>query len=208
MTTTIVDYGCGNLFSLVQAFRHIGEDSCQTSDPKEIETAERLVLPGVGAFKDGMDGLRHRKLVNAVRSAADGGKPLLGVCLGMQLLADEGEEFGTQEGLGIISGRVTRIPESRGGSDLVRIPNVGWRKLQVRQSAHFLPQDIGMVYFAHSYFLSVDHPRDVAATTRINGFDMTVSVRCNNVFGCQFHPEKSGEPGLAILRRFLEETTL
>lgn len=205
----VVDYGSGNLFSIGQALRHLGAAYEITADADHIAAAERVILPGVGAFGHAMDGLRSRGLVDPVRAVAQGGTPLLGICVGMQLLADRSEEFGRHDGLGLIPGTVRRLPEGGDAKDAVRIPNVGWRSLSVAPGDSLLAGTPpgSMVYFLHSFAPEPDEPRHVAATIDVNGANVAAIIRKDNVVGYQFHPEKSGEVGLGLLDRFLRLAT-
>ncbi len=189
----IVDYGRGNLFSLGQALLHLGAEHEITADPARIAAARTVMLPGVGAFGDAMSALRSLGLVEPLRAVAAAGTPLLGICLGMQLLATRSDEFGDHAGLDIIPGAVRRLPDGS-GEDRVRIPNVGWRTL--RPSGE-------MMYFVHSYAPFPDDPAHVVETIDVNGVAVPVMIRKGNVVGCQFHPEKSGPVGLALLARLL-----
>lgn len=204
MTCMIVDYGRGNLFSLTQALRHLGVEHEVTTDPARLARAERLVLPGVGAFGDAAAALRKRGLAEPLLSAVGRGGALLGICVGAQLLFTRGEEFGVHAGLDLLGGTVRRLPEGNGGPDSVRIPNVGWRTLLPRPLGFLadIPAD-SKVYFVHSYAPIADDPSDVVATIHINGAEVTAAVRRGRVLGYQFHPEKSGEVGLDILSRFM-----
>jgi glutamine amidotransferase len=197
---TIVDYGRGNIFSIAQALAHLGAPSRVTSDPAEIATADRIVLPGVGAFGDAMAKLDEHAIPPALAAAAGGGAAVLGICLGMQLLATTSSEFGAHAGLGLIPGHVRRLPDD----GPVRVPNVGWRELRPGPGAGRLSSGIGrMMYFVHSYGFFADDPSDVAATIAMNGAEVPAVVRRGRIVGCQFHPEKSGADGLALLRWFL-----
>lgn len=203
----VVDYGRGNLFSLGQALRQLGADHVISDDPDALARAERIIFPGVGAFGDAMAGLRERGLVDPLRAAVQSGTPILGICVGCQLLLTRGEEFGQHDGLDLIPGTVARLPEPKADDpDRARIPNVGWRPLDVRESAPLVgtlrPDD--WMYFVHSYAPMVDRESDVAATIRINGADIPVAIARDNIVGVQFHPEKSGPAGLRLLARFLE----
>ena len=203
----VIDYGRGNLFSIGQALRHLGAEFEVSSDPDRLLAADRVVFPGVGAFGDAMEGLRQRGLVDAIRQVADRGTPLLGICVGCQLLLTAGEEFGRHEGLGLIPGTVRRLPGPRAGDPAaIRIPNVGWRSLDVAPGDPVLgalgPDD--MVYFVHSFAPMVDNDENVAARLDVNGAAVPVAVRADNVVGVQFHPEKSGAVGMALIRRFLD----
>jgi glutamine amidotransferase len=202
----VLDYGRGNLFSLGEALRHVGADFEVSGDPARVAAAERIVFPGVGAFGDAMEGLRQRGLVGPLKEAAARGVPILGICVGCQLLLSRGEEFGAHEGLDLIPGTVARLPAPQPGDpEAIRIPNVGWRRLAVRPGAPVLGDlpDGVMMYFVHSYAPMADDPAHVAATIAVNGREIPVAVHRQNIVGVQFHPEKSGPAGLHLLRRFL-----
>lgn len=199
----IVDYGVGNLFSLTYSLKSLGVDAVATDDPMVIRAADKIILPGVGAFGDAVRKLRDSGLSEAVCSEAKAGKPLLGICLGMQLLFDKGYEFGEYEGLGLIPGSVCAM------SDVVpkeyKIPQIGWNYLKlVKDDCPILKyvNDGDYVYFVHS-FHATDCKESVIAYTEY-GADITAAVCRDNVYGCQFHPEKSGEVGLKILKAFCE----
>lgn len=201
--TVIVDYGVGNLFSLKSSFRFVGADVTVTGEEKEIRRADKIVLPGVGAFGDAAEKLRERGLDAVVTDEARAGKPLLGICLGMQLLFDKSLEFGEHEGLGLIPGTVRPLSEVLPGT--YKIPQIGWNALRLtRPDCPILKytREGECVYFVHSYH-AVDCARSLAATAEY-GVDVTAAVWRDNVFGCQFHPEKSGGTGLGILRAFCE----
>jgi len=203
----IADYGRGNLFSIGQALAHLGADYEISGAPDRIESAERIIFPGVGAFGEAMNGLRERGLVEPLKAAAARGTPILGICVGCQLLLSCSEEFGDHEGLDLVPGTVSRLPVPQAGDDAaIRIPNVGWRQMQVNSRSPVLG-GIGeeeMMYFVHSYAPMARDADAVAATVRINGSDIPVAVEVGNLVGVQFHPEKSGPAGLKVLRRFLE----
>ncbi|GAB2691304.1 imidazole glycerol phosphate synthase subunit HisH [Paenibacillus thermoaerophilus] len=195
----IIDYGMGNLHSVSQAVKKLGFEAVVTGDAKEIAAADGAILPGVGAFGDAMANLRQSGLDDAVRAFAAGGKPLLGICLGMQLLFDESEEHGWHRGLGLLPGRVVRF---RGD---YKVPHMGWNELELRQPEHPLFRGVsgGHVYFVHSYHALPEVPSDLLATTDYHQ-PVTAIVGRGNVSGMQFHPEKSGETGMKLLRNFLE----
>ncbi len=203
----IVDYERGNLYSLGQAIRHVSELPFEiTSDPDRIRRADRVVLPGVGAFGDGMTGLRARALDASVIERARAGIPMLGICLGMQMFARQGLEFGAHDGLGLLAGVVRRLPEGDPmSSDAIRVPNVGWRSLAVARPTPLMSglEDSPMVYFVHSYYFDAETPDDVVATTPVNGCAVPAIVQRGALVGMQFHPEKSGSIGLALIRNFL-----
>ncbi len=198
----IIDYGVGNLFSLASSLSYIGVDSVITSDPDELRRANRLILPGVGAFGDAAKKLHYTGLDHVVLEEAEHGKPLMGICLGMQLLFEKSYEYGEHDGLGLLSGEVIgmhgRLPEE------LMIPHIGWNALQFRTESPLFKyiENGDHVYFVHSFFVPGDNENAVA--TAEYGLSLTATVQRNNVCGCQFHPEKSGEVGLSILRAFCE----
>ncbi len=201
----VVDYGRGNLYSLSHALSHIDVEHVVSERPEDIHAAAAIVLPGVGAFADAMDALAARDLVLPLRDAAARGVPLLGICLGMQILAATSEEFGARNGLGIIPGSVRALPEP-GRQGGIRIPNMGWRKLSLCREdslCHGLSEGV-MTYFVHSYgfFSEAD---SIVATSDVNGLAVPAIVRRGHVVGCQFHPEKSGPVGLKMLQNFFAE---
>lgn len=203
--TVIVDYGVGNLFSLKSSLKYIGVDSIISGEPETIANADRIILPGVGAFADARDKLKVNGLDELVINEAGSGKPLMGICLGMQLLFDRSYEYGLTEGLGLIKGEVRSI------SDVIpkgyKIPHIGWNSLRLseygRKSEVFKYTSEGdYVYFVHS-FAGMDCEDSLIAATEY-GTLLTAAVARDNVFGMQFHPEKSGESGLKILKAFCE----
>jgi len=198
----IVDYGVGNLYSLARSFDAIGADVTVTADPKELENAEKILLPGVGAFGDAAEKLRATGLDQVVIAQANKGKPLMGICLGMQLLFDEGFEYGCHKGLGLIPGQVRPIADVIPAE--LKIPHMGWNALHfIRQSDLFrYIKDGDFVYFVHSYYAA--NCEDATIATAEYGAPLTAAVQKDNVMGCQFHPEKSGEVGLKILKAFAE----
>ena len=199
----IIDYGVGNLFSLESSFGFIGQAAVVTSDPDVIAKADRLILPGVGAFEDAARKLRESGLDRVVIREAKGGKPLLGICLGMQMLFEKSYEYGEHEGLGLIKGSVKAIRDVV--SDDLKVPHIGWNSLQFGKEKSPLFKYLkegDYVYFVHSYY-GADCEDSVIATTEY-GATLTAAVASGNVYGTQFHPEKSGDVGLAILRAFCE----
>ena len=198
--TAIIEYGVGNLFSLKCSLNAIGEESVVTGDADAILEADRVILPGVGAFSDACAKLRGSGLDRAVYAAADSGKPLLGICLGMQLLFERSFEYGEYSGLGLLKGEIVpmrgRIPSG------LAIPQIGWNQLKKTKESRILSntREGEYVYFVHSFFAEGCEP-SLAATTEY-GINMTAAVELENVCGCQFHPEKSGSAGLDILRAF------
>lgn len=208
MKIIIADYGMGNLLNVQKAFAYLGYSSEITQDPEEVAKADKLVLPGVGAFGSAMSflkGIRSEKgrtMREAVLAFYQKGTPLLGICLGMQLLFEESEEYGCHQGLGIISGRVVRFPDRPG----LKVPQMGWNSLLIQQPDHPLLRGIpegSMVYFVHSYYCVPSDYSTVLALTEY-GLPFCSVVGKDNVMATQFHPEKSGQVGLQILRNFAE----
>lgn len=210
---TIIDYGLGNLFNVERAFTSIGAESEITYDPGKIAGADYLVLPGVGAFKDGIDGLKKRNLIDPICDFIRMGKPLLAICLGMQLLMTESEEFGINRGMDIISGKVLRLTSD----PMIKIPNIGWNQI-------LLPEESGRngdqdkfwkntilssvkpgasLYFVHSYAVVPDDRKYILAETQYGPNRFCSVAKKGNVYACQFHPERSGEVGLNMLRQFI-----
>lgn len=200
--TIIVDYGMGNLRSVEQALQALGDEAVITSDPERVRSAERLILPGVGAFGDAMASLEHLGLHEAVRQAASSGRPVLGICLGMQLLLDESLEYGRHRGLGLIGGRVVPFsgPEMAG----LRVPHIGWNNITAASGSFLEGLADPYMYFVHSFCAS-GVPPEKAAAGCVYGRPFVCAVEDGNVWGTQFHPEKSGRAGLEILRRFLAQ---
>ena len=198
----IVDYGVGNLFSLKCSLAAIGADVTVTADPEVLASADQILLPGVGAFGDAAAKLRVKGLDQVLIKLAKQGKPLLGICLGMQLLFERSFEYGEHEGLGLIKGSVVGM-EGKLPAGL-KIPHIGWNALHIQKDSPLLKnvKEGDCVYFVHSFY-GEDCDEAVIATAEY-GREMTAAVGCKNVFGCQFHPEKSGNVGLSILRAFLD----
>lgn len=197
---TIIDYDAGNIRSVEKAFQYLGADVKVSRDKADILRADRLVLPGVGAFGDAARKLREYGLTDLVREAASDGRPFLGICLGLQLLYADSEESPEAEGLGLLAGHVVRFTDRPG----FKIPQIGWNSLELQNDGRlFKGVPVGSyVYFVHSYYVKAEDPATVRARmTYANQAD--VSVESGNIFGCQFHPEKSGEVGLQILNNFL-----
>ena len=197
---SIIDYGAGNLQSVEKALRHIGCDCFVTADPAELRQARAAVLPGVGAFGDAMRSLRARSLEEPIRAFIASGKPFLGICLGLQLLFERSEEAPGIPGLGILKGEILRIPEGEGR----KIPHMGWNCLELSGDGRlFRGLEHPFVYFVHSYYLKAEDESIVKARTEY-GVQIHASVEQGNVFACQFHPEKSSDVGLHILKNFVE----
>ena len=194
----IIDYGVGNLFSLQSSFKAIGEEAFVSGDAAELMKADRLVLPGVGAFEDAANKLRASGLDGFVRQQAAAGKPLLGICLGMQMLFEKSYEYGEHEGLGLLKGQV--VPMAGKINPELKIPHMGWNALEVKQGRLLADVDGQYVYFVHSFFAE-GCAESLSAVTEYD-IPITAAVEQGNIFGCQFHPEKSGNIGLSILRKF------
>ena len=198
----IVDYGVGNLFSLSSSFAAIGAEAVATGDPELIRSADRIILPGVGAFGDAAEKLRSSGLDKILIEEAKKGKPIMGICLGMQLLFEKSYEYGVHKGLGLIKGSINPIkdviPEG------LKIPHIGWNALQFTKSSPLFQyvKDGDFVYFVHSFY-AADCEEAVIANAEY-GAPLTAAVQSGNVLGCQFHPEKSGDVGLSILRAFCD----
>ncbi len=210
---TVIDYGIGNVLSVTRAFEHCGAEVELTCVPERIRDAEILVLPGVGAFADGMKGLRDRGLVEPIRRFAEKERYFLGICLGMQMMMDESEEFGNCEGLGLISGKVAEIERTTLEGLPHKIPHIGWNGLTLPADADKARWDntilTGMdegetVYFVHSFTAFPEDPRNRLADAFYGGRLISAAIQKGTLYGCQFHPEKSGRAGLTILKNFLK----
>lgn len=196
----IIDYDAGNLRSVEKALLSIGEETIVTRKHDEILAADKVILPGVGAFGDAMRKLKEYGLVDTIHEAVDSGKPFLGICLGLQLLFRRSDESDGVEGLSILPGEILRIPDAPG----IKIPHIGWNSLEVSEGARLF-KGLGenpYVYFVHSYYLKADDDSIVAATAEYGGTFIHASVQKDNVYACQFHPEKSGSVGMQILKNF------
>ncbi len=198
----IVDYGVGNLFSLKSSLDTVGAESVITSDENEIRNADKIILPGVGAFRDARRKLSESGLDKVIIEEAKVGKPLLGICLGMQMLFDKSYEYGEYEGLGLIKGEIRPIADVIGEG--LSIPHIGWNSLIFKKETPLFKylKEGDCVYFVHSYY-AADCTKSVTATAEY-GCELTASAENGNVYGCQFHPEKSGKAGLSILKAFAE----
>ena len=210
----VMDYGVGNLLSVTRALESCGATASISSDPAEIRGAERLVLPGVGAFESCMASLRESGLQDPLLEFIDSGRPLLGICVGMQMLLEVSEEFGVHAGLGLIKGKVARIASTDTEGRKLKIPHIGWSPLRPRQGASeaqwrgTVMQDVqpgAAAYFVHSFAAVPSDPADCLAITLYGGQPITAAIARNNIVGTQFHPEKSGSIGLGILRRFVAD---
>ncbi|WP_428978968.1 imidazole glycerol phosphate synthase subunit HisH [Clostridium tanneri] len=198
---SIIDYGMGNLRSVEKALEYIGEQVVITSDREEIEKSTGIILPGVGAFPDAIENLKSRELDMVLRTAVDKNKPMLGICLGMQLLFEESEEVSLNKGLGFLKGTVRRL---YGG---IKIPHMGWNSLKVERNCPIL-EDIeegSYAYFVHSFYADVENKENLDAIS-FYGIDIPAVVSSGNLFGVQFHPEKSGDIGIQMLKNFVKLT--
>lgn len=195
----IIDYDAGNLKSVEKALIHLGENPVVSRDPAVILKADKVILPGVGSFKEAMERLKEYKLVDVIHEVVKMQKPFLGICLGLQLLFESSEESPGVEGLGILKGKIVRIPDYE---DL-KIPHIGWNSLKFPNKGRLFAglEEESYVYFVHSYYLRAEEPEIVVASTWY-GTDIHASVEKGNVFACQFHPEKSSDTGLQILKNF------
>jgi glutamine amidotransferase len=206
----VVDYGTGNLFSVRRALEECGGKVLVTADPDQILNAPRLLLPGVGSFADGMKNLIERGLDGPVKDFASSGRPLLGICLGMQMLGSVSEEFGECQGLSVIEGRITKIPAIGTSGKPHKIPHIGWTSLSLPPSRNSWQDTIfsdvtpgEAVYLVHSFAMQPEDSQVRVADCDYDGCTISAAVKKGNVYGCQFHPEKSGRTGLKILSRFL-----
>lgn len=195
----VIDYGAGNLQSVKKALDHIGCENIATADADDIRAADGIILPGVGAFGDAMDQLRRRGLDEVIVREVRNGKPILGICLGLQLLFEASEETVGVKGLGLLKGKIQKIPKNEG----IKVPHMGWNSLEITNRSGIFEDvhDGEFVYFVHSYYLTADNPSDVSART-FYSVPIDAAVCHENINAVQFHPEKSGECGLKMLRSF------
>ncbi len=203
MSILVIDYGMGNLASVKRAFEECGADVFISDDPKSISRASKIVLPGVGSFTMAMNNIRASGWFDSIKSSVEQGTPLLGICLGMQLLADQGEEHGDTKGLGLIPGKIEHFSNRLQKPDL-RVPHVGWNEIASKKDDVLLNniENGTDFYFVHSYYFNAANDQDVLARTPY-GDDFASIVRKDNVWGTQFHPEKSSLPGFQLIRNFL-----
>jgi len=205
----VVDYGLGNLYSIARACGQAGLQANITGDATDLDKADMVLLPGVGAFADAMSALKERGLADALREGAAKGKPMVGICLGLQLMMSVSHEFGTHEGLGLIEGSVERLPENEpdalhGGRRSLKVPQVGWRPIEEPEPGRWDGTPLsGAIpgiyqYFVHSYYVKPSDPSVVGAISHFGGTSFCAAVAKDNIFACQFHPERSGSDGLAI----------
>ncbi len=211
-TITIIDYGAGNLLSVKRSFEFLESNVIVTSDPKTILKSDRLVFPGVGAFPKAMNSLKRLDLINPIIEMVQNQKPLLGLCLGMQLLFEQSEEFGITQGLGLIKGQVISIPNLNASRELIKIPHIGWKSLKSLNAgedwSRTILSDVNQgefTYFVHSYMAKPTDRSLILAEVIYEGVQIPAVITKNNITGCQFHPEKSGVTGLKILKKFLDQ---
>ena len=215
----IVDYGLGNLYSIARACEQVGLRAKVTGEALDLQKADAVLLPGVGAFADAMKALNERALASPMKEAAEVGKPLVGICLGLQLMMSESHEFGAHEGLGLIEGSVERLPKGEpdtlhGRGRMLKVPQVGWRPVSEPVPGRWSETPLADTkpgtyqYFVHSYYVKPDDRSVVAAVSSFGGLEFCAAVKKDNIFACQFHPERSGPDGLAIydnISRWLSE---
>jgi glutamine amidotransferase len=206
----VVDYGCGNILSVKRGLETVGARVVLTDNPQVIKSAKHIVLPGVGAFANGMKALSRLNAGDAINRAAENGANVLGICLGMQMLMDESEEFGKHSGLGLIPGKVVAIPAHKHDGTRHKVPNIGWNELRptARQNSwkktilDFVEPNTA-VYFVHSFMAVPDDDKHIIADYNYGGHDVVAAIGNERIYGCQFHPEKSGQTGLRVLERFV-----
>lgn len=204
-TIAIIDYGVGNLYSIKKSLDNLSNNVFITEDPEKISSADAIILPGVGSFEAGMEGLNVRNLIEPVKKFALTGKPILGICLGAQLLLDKGYEFGVFNGLGIIPGKVIKFPKLK----KERIPHIGWNGIFPLKKNGWTKTVLDSVrpdsdlYFVHSYVLQPSKQGNILALANYDGYQFCSAIQKNNIYGCQFHPEKSGQVGLKIIKNFV-----
>ena len=210
---SIIDYDAGNIKSVAKALEHLGQDIIITDDRETIMNSSGVILPGVGAFGDAMRKLKERHLVEVINDYVKTGKPFFGICLGLQLMFEESEESPGVEGLGLLKGKIKRIPSEGTDGKLYKVPQIGWNDIDINPKSRLLSGLITdemkssdskpYVYFVHSYYLEAENPEDVAATTEY-GVKIHAAVEHGNIMATQFHPEKSSDTGLRILSNFIE----
>jgi len=207
MSIVIVDYGIGNVKSIINAFEEEGKKTILSRDCNIILNAEGLVLPGVGAFSHGMNNLNKYGLVDIIKNYVKTRKPLLGICLGMQMLLDESEEFGNTKGIGLIKGKVIKIPIEK--SNKIKLPHISWNEIETKniEWENTILNDVKInsdMYFVHSYVAKPDNENEILSTTDYFGTEFCSALKKDNIYGCQFHPEKSAKDGLHIIKNFID----
>lgn len=207
----IVDYGLSNLLSITRAFEHIGVETEVTDDPKKLNTAERIVLPGVGAFPLGIAELKKRGFFDEIKNVVTSKQtPILGICLGMQMMLSKGFEIEETEGLGLVKGDIIKLPANNADGSKNKIPHVAWSQIHIPQGKSWVDSifknthEAQYMYFVHSYYANTSNSEDVLSYTNFGDIRFTSAFQKDNIFGTQFHPEKSGEDGLNILKAFIE----
>ena len=193
----VIDYGAGNLHSVKNALDFLGAKSIITKNKDEILSSDHIILPGVGSFGDAMECINNSGLTDTIRKAADGSRPFLGICLGLHLLFERSEESPGIDGLGIFKGSVVKIPDCG-----LKIPHMGWNNIELAKESRILPDSNEFMYFVHSYYIE-PLDSDIISSHTVYGEKLAVSIEDGNVFAVQFHPEKSGEAGLSILKKFI-----
>ena len=208
---TVIDYGASNLLNVVRALEHCGAEVVLADQPEAVINADRLILPGVGAFADGMAELQLKKLADPIKFFCQQGNPLLGICLGMQMMLDSSDEFGHHEGLGLIPGKVIQIPPKGANGEPHKIPHIGWNELSYPEKGGNWDDTLfsrlspgNSMYFVHSFMAAPSNERHRLADCDYDGQSICAAIRSENMTGCQFHPEKSGEPGLQIISNFIK----
>ena len=202
---SIIDYGLCNLFNVSNALEHLGVDAEIIESPEDIKKATHIILPGVGAFKNGMRGLAIRNLIEPIKEHIYNEKPFLGICLGMQMMMSKSFEFGEIEGLGIINGDVIKIPALNSENIKHKIPHIGWNRIIYKEDKLLTRQNSkSSMYFVHSYKAECKNEENVIAHTLYNDVKITAIIKSKNAYGCQFHPEKSGKHGLRLLNEFIK----
>jgi glutamine amidotransferase len=207
MLITIIDYQMGNLRSVAKAFESLGFNARISADPRDIATTDKLVLPGVGAFRDCINNLRQAGFVDPMLEHIAVGKPLLGICVGMQMLFDESREFGIHQGLALVPGKVLRFPAGMSeAGERLKVPHMGWNNLDLKKRSPLFTdvRNSSFVYFVHSYYCAAENPADIAATCRYGEIEFCASIWRDNLMATQFHPEKSQDVGLKIFKNFGE----
>lgn len=211
MRIVIIDYGVGNVKSIINAFENQGVDVILSRDKEVISNADGVVLPGVGAFSHGMNNLNKYNLVDVIKDYVKTGKPLLGICLGMQMLLEESDEFGKTKGIGLIKGKVIKLPVKQ--SSIIKLPHISWNEIRPKktewENSILDSIDVGSdMYFVHTFVAKPDDENDVLSTSEYFNIKFCSSIKKGNIYGCQFHPEKSSKTGLKIVRNFINISKL